>query len=83
MKLKQVIDGEWQLPIMRNYRMACCDCGLVHNIDFRILRVLRTDKSGYHTLEEVPYGKNRLRVQIRGSRNKRSTAQVRRHKVKK
>jgi len=23
-------------PIMRGYRMACCDCGLVHKINFYI-----------------------------------------------
>jgi hypothetical protein len=27
---------EWIQPVMRKYRMACCDCSLVHDIDFRI-----------------------------------------------
>lgn len=27
---------DWIQPVRRNYRMGCCDCGLVHNIDFRI-----------------------------------------------
>lgn len=33
-----VKDGEWVQPIMRGYYMACCDCGLVHRMDFRIVR---------------------------------------------
>lgn len=28
-------DGEWFQPC-GNYRMACCDCGLVHRFQFRI-----------------------------------------------
>ena len=30
--------GQWQRPIHRNYRLRCCDCGLVHKFDFRIVR---------------------------------------------
>lgn len=26
----------WVQPVVKGYRMACCDCGLVHNLDFRI-----------------------------------------------
>ncbi len=36
MKYKQAEDGEWVQPVRRNYKMACCDCGLVHRVDFRI-----------------------------------------------
>lgn len=28
--------NEWVQPVRRDYKMACCDCGLVHNLDFRI-----------------------------------------------
>lgn len=27
---------EWIRPVMEGYKMACCDCGLVHKIDFKI-----------------------------------------------
>lgn len=30
--------SEWISPKMRGYLMKCCDCGLVHEIDFRIVR---------------------------------------------
>lgn len=26
--------GEWVRPIKRGYKMACCDCGLVHKMEF-------------------------------------------------
>ena len=28
--------GEWVQPVREGYKMACCDCGLVHKMDFRI-----------------------------------------------
>jgi hypothetical protein len=27
-------NGEWVKPKKRSYKMACCDCGLVHRMDF-------------------------------------------------
>ena len=46
---------EWVRPIRRGYKMACCDCGLVHSMDFRIrnewrgnvveFRVMRNQKA--------------------------------------
>jgi hypothetical protein len=30
-----VKSGAWISPIKTGYRMECCDCGLVHRIDFR------------------------------------------------
>jgi hypothetical protein len=29
--------GEWIRPRMRNFREQCCDCGLIHRLDFRIV----------------------------------------------
>lgn len=28
--------GEWVRPIEEGYKFACCDCGLVHRMDFRV-----------------------------------------------
>lgn len=30
--------GQWVQPVRKDYKMACCDCGLVHVLDFRICR---------------------------------------------
>ncbi len=29
-------EGEWVQPIENGYKMACCDCGLVHTMNFRV-----------------------------------------------
>lgn len=31
-------DNQWIQPVRKGYRMACCDCGLVHEMDFRIYK---------------------------------------------
>lgn len=36
MKYYPLPDGEWVEPLMRGYRVACCDCRLIHRIDFRV-----------------------------------------------
>jgi hypothetical protein len=43
-------DGEWRPIVKTGYRAACCDCGLVHVLDFRVdadgeisIRVTRDD----------------------------------------
>ena len=30
--------GEWIQPIRKGYKMKCCDCGLVHILNFRIYK---------------------------------------------
>ena len=30
--------GELVQPTPRGYRMKCCDCGLVHLMDFRVIK---------------------------------------------
>jgi hypothetical protein len=29
--------GEWTRPRMRNFREQCCDCGLIHRLDFKVV----------------------------------------------
>jgi hypothetical protein len=38
MTYTQLHDNEWVTPYMRGYRIKCCECGLVHVLDFRILK---------------------------------------------
>lgn len=33
---KQIEDGEWVKPKLQNFSFECCDCGLVHTMDFKI-----------------------------------------------
>jgi hypothetical protein len=34
----EVNANEWVQPVKKNYKMACCDCGLIHEMDFRIVK---------------------------------------------
>lgn len=35
-RYKQTESGDWVTPVMRGYRMRCCDFGLVHELNFKI-----------------------------------------------
>ena len=30
--------GEWVQPVRRGYKLGCCDCGLVHTVNFRVVK---------------------------------------------
>ena len=44
-----VKDGEWITPT-REHKMACCDCGLVHDFTFRIVRIEKLNGRLYNKL---------------------------------
>ncbi len=59
MKMEEVKSGQWVQPVRKGYLMACCDCGLIHRLNFRLVkrgrgqsiqlqafRAGRVDKSG-------------------------------------
>lgn len=71
--------SEWVSPAMNGYRMACCDCGLVHNVRFKVVRLIRYLPDGTWSGKPAP----RHKVLMQVSRNERSTVQVRRHAKKK
>jgi hypothetical protein len=66
--------SDWQFPIMRGYLMACCDCGLVHEVDFKALLVTKTRKRDWLY---KPLPRTRFRVALRARRAERYTAQQR------
>lgn len=35
-KYEEPQPGEWIQPVEEGYKMQCCDCGLVHRMDFRV-----------------------------------------------
>jgi len=63
--------GEWTRPRMRDFREQCCDCGLIHRLDFRIVDERRATRSGRP-------GRRGLRVEFRTRRDDRATAAARR-----
>jgi hypothetical protein len=36
-RFDQIHEGEWIEPKHRGFKLACCDCGLTHRIDYRIV----------------------------------------------
>lgn len=34
---EKVVKGAWVRPARKGYRLRCCDCGLVHSVEFRIV----------------------------------------------
>lgn len=78
---KELEDGwcRWVPPIMTGYRMACCDCGLVHDMEFKAVRVTRQRRDGSWEYRDLPV--KSFRVMMRAKRNNRSTAALRRGKA--
>jgi hypothetical protein len=71
--------SRWVPPIMRGYRMACCDCGLVHDMEFAVVKVQRVRRDGRWS-HGRPLNPKKYRVLFRARRNNRSTAALRRKK---
>ena len=46
-------EGEWVRPVMKGYRMMCCDCGLVHSLDFKVIRWGRGHKVMFRAFRHV------------------------------
>lgn len=67
--------SDWQAPIMNGYKMGCCDCGLVHDMEFEVgIAVYDPNDPEAFELEPIKNG----RVLMRARRNNRSTGQMRR-----
>jgi hypothetical protein len=60
--------GEWTRPRLRNFREQCCDCGLIHRLDFRIV----DGRKGVHARLRG------LKIEFRTRRDDRATAAARR-----
>ena len=74
-------NGDLIHPNHSGYKMACCDCGLVHVMEFQVTRKTESQPDGSYVpaLVDDPT----LQVRFRVSRNERATAAVRREKRKK
>jgi hypothetical protein len=71
--------GEWTRPRMRNFREQCCDCGLIHRLDFRIVD---TRKRVHARLgakrKDVQIDLRGLKIEFRTRRDDGATATARR-----
>lgn len=56
--------SEWHEPIMKGYRMQCCDCGLIHEVQFKVLEQLTdTDENG--AWKAKPFKRGRFSWRLR------------------
>lgn len=69
--------SEWVQPVMSGYKLTCCDCGLVHEMEFEALRKGADNPDGSWRATELD--RQRYRVQFRVRRHPLSTAAIRRH----
>lgn len=67
-------DDDSVFPIMRGYKMKCCDCALVHRIDLNVLKVVRRTGRGLWVGKIV----KGHRVEMIVTRDYRATAACRR-----
>lgn len=65
-KYTQIRDGQWFAPRRKGHRLMCCDCGLVHVVDFAVLTLRNGGK----------------KIAMRAFRDNRATANARRHRRK-
>jgi len=74
--------GEWVNPIMKGYKLVCCDCGLVHKMDFRVFVKEKKFKDGSYIEGKIGKGASKLFASFRCWRDNRATAAHRREKRK-
>lgn len=68
----------WQKPVMTNYALACCDCGLVHRVNFRCIKIEK--KKGSTRSWAIPLPKDKYEVQFKICRSNKLTKQHRKDK---
>jgi len=52
---EEVEDGwcDWVCPKPRGYLMQCCDCELIHEVDFRVVRYESEDSEVYEVVDDL------------------------------
>ncbi len=56
---------QWIRPRMSGYLMACCDCGLVHQLQFKAFQVTKRLKNGAYRYVELPRTKYGVTFRLR------------------
>lgn len=66
---------DWIRPTMNGYHISCCDCGLVHTLNFRALKIIKITKKGTKIGKILP--KDKYQIEFKISRNNKLTKQQR------
>jgi hypothetical protein len=59
---------QWVQPIMKGYLMQCCDCGLIHEMEFRALEKQSSGKVWW--AKKLDIRKYRVEFRVRRSDGK-------------
>jgi hypothetical protein len=65
----------WVTPIMRRYKLVCCDCNLVHEMEFRAVKVRSTTTRRRFSADKL--NRRIFRVAFRVRRKNGLTRQLR------
>ncbi len=57
--------SRWIHPIPDNYLMSCCDCGLVHEFQFRPLRIVKRVRKDVNLYEGLKSTTHRIKFRAR------------------
>jgi len=79
LKMQVEEDGWSELVAPENFkfRLACCDCGLAHDIKFYVMKE-KDNKNGYVSLTPLSGSSlSKLRIAFKMKRNNRSTSNMR------
>lgn len=57
--------GKWVQPVASGYLMACCDCALVHRMDFRVTKTGRVQLRAYRAEGHTKALRKRRRIMVR------------------
>lgn len=77
-KVKNGIWTGWVRPMMNRYHMACCDCGLVHTMNFRAVEITKSYKDGQKLGIVLP--KSKYQIEFKLFRNEKLTKGQRKKK---
>ena len=63
---QEVKPDSWVKPKMQGYKVECCDCGLIHEVDFRVVKIMERHDNGESTFE--PVEDENLEIELRARR---------------
>lgn len=66
---RRLEDDSWVSPRRRGFRLACCDCGLIHVLNFRLVPTL----NGGRKIQFQAFRDNRATAAHRRGRSMRAT----------
>lgn len=67
--------SDWISPHPKQpYKMVCCDCGLVHDLEFKAVEQIEPKPNGWWKAKPIEFA---YRVLLRARRNEKATAAFR------